>query len=65
MSFGDVYDDSEDQPREKKKERTKTPVLNSFGRDLNKLAKEGKLDPIIGRESEIERIFLLNVIENK
>ena len=56
MSFGDVYDDSEDQPKERKKERTKTPVLNSFGRDLNKLAKEGKLDPIIGRESEIERI---------
>ena len=56
MSFGDVYDDSEDQPRERKKERTKTPVLNSFGRDLTKLAKEGKLDPIIGREREIERI---------
>jgi ATP-dependent Clp protease ATP-binding subunit ClpC len=55
MSFGDVYE-PEDQPREKKKERTKTPVLNSFGRDLTKLAKEGKLDPIVGRENEIERI---------
>lgn len=56
MGFGDVYDDSEDHLKEKKKERTKTPVLNSFGRDLTKLAKEGKLDPIIGRELEIERI---------
>jgi ATP-dependent Clp protease ATP-binding subunit ClpC len=55
MSFGDVYE-PDDQPREKKKERTKTPVLNSFGRDLTKLAKENKLDPIIGREIEIERI---------
>ena len=43
MSFGDVYE-PDDQPREKKKERTKTPVLNSFGRDLTKLAKENKFD---------------------
>lgn len=55
MSFGDVYEPDE-QSKDKKKERTKTPVLNSFGRDLTKLAKEGKLDPIIGRELEIERI---------
>ena len=35
---------------------TKTPVLDNFSRDLIKLAEEGKLDPIIGRESEIERV---------
>jgi len=34
-----------------------TPSLNQFGRDLTEMAKEGKLDPIIGREKEIERII--------
>lgn len=38
------------------KERVKTPVLDNFGRDLTKLAVEGKLDPVIGREKEIERV---------
>lgn len=37
-------------------ERQKTPVLDNFGRDLTKLAVEGKLDPVIGREKEIERV---------
>ncbi len=37
-------------------ERTKTPVLDNFGRDLTKLALEEKLDPVIGREKEIERV---------
>ncbi len=37
-------------------ERVKTPVLDNFGRDLTKLAAEGKLDPVIGREKEIERV---------
>ena len=41
---------------EKKPERTKTPVLDNFGRDLTKLAIEDKLDPIVGREKEIERV---------
>ncbi|MEX2601484.1 MAG: Clp protease N-terminal domain-containing protein, partial [Balneolaceae bacterium] len=42
--------------REKKMEKSKTPVLDNFGRDLTQLAEEGKLDPIIGREKEIERV---------
>ncbi|MFH5883551.1 ATP-dependent Clp protease ATP-binding subunit [Halalkalibaculum sp. DA3122] len=42
--------------REKKMEKSKTPVLDNFGRDLTSLAEEGKLDPIIGREKEIERV---------
>lgn len=37
-------------------EKQKTPVLDNFGRDLTKLASEGKLDPVIGREKEIERV---------
>jgi len=36
--------------------RSKTPVLDNFGRDLTKFAEEGKLDPIVGRETEIERV---------
>lgn len=40
----------------KKAEKTKTPVLDNFGRDLTKLATEDKLDPVIGREKEIERV---------
>ena len=37
--------------------KSKTPALDSFGRDLTELAKEGKLDPVIGREGEIERVI--------
>jgi ATP-dependent Clp protease ATP-binding subunit ClpC len=36
--------------------KTKTPVLDNFSRDLIKLAEEGKLDPVVGREDEINRI---------
>jgi ATP-dependent Clp protease ATP-binding subunit ClpC len=41
---------------EKKPEKSKTPVLDNFGHDLTKLAAEDKLDPIVGREKEIERV---------
>ncbi|GAB3900844.1 ATP-dependent Clp protease ATP-binding subunit [Larkinella knui] len=37
-------------------EKSRTPVLDNFGRDLTKLAELGKLDPIVGREKEIERV---------
>ena len=43
-------------PSSKKQEKTKTPVLDNFGRDLTKLALDDKLDPVIGREKEIERV---------
>ncbi|MDR7417214.1 MAG: ATP-dependent Clp protease ATP-binding subunit [Armatimonadota bacterium] len=36
---------------------SKTPTLDEFGRDLTKMAREGKLDPVIGREKEIERVI--------
>ncbi|HCT52131.1 MAG TPA: Clp protease ClpC, partial [Balneola sp.] len=42
--------------REKKMEKSKTPVLDNFGRDLTQMAIDGKLDPIIGRDKEIERV---------
>lgn len=36
--------------------RSKTPALDSFGRDLSRFAQDGKLDPVIGRSNEIERV---------
>jgi len=41
----------------RRKGKSKTPALDSFGRDLTALAKEEKLDPVIGRENEIERLM--------
>jgi len=42
---------------EPKKGKSKTPALDSFGRDLTDMAKEGKLDPVIGRQREISRVI--------
>jgi ATP-dependent Clp protease ATP-binding subunit ClpC len=39
------------------KGKSKTPALDSFGRDLTELARQGKLDPVIGRSNEIERVI--------
>jgi ATP-dependent Clp protease ATP-binding subunit ClpC len=47
---------SQNPQGEKRAEKTKTPVLDNFGRDLTKLAIEDKLDPVVGREKEIERV---------
>jgi len=44
------------QPKKVSDIKSKTPVLDNFGRDLTKAAEEGKLDPIVGREKEIERV---------
>jgi len=48
----------ERDPREEapKQTKSKTPVLDNFGRDITKLASDGLLDPIIGRENEVERM---------
>lgn len=45
-----------DRPSGKGGEKSRTPVLDNFGRDLTKYAEDGKLDPIVGREKEIERV---------
>src|SRR5687767_8862717 len=42
---------------EQKKGKSKTPALDSFGRDLTEMAREGKLDPVIGRQREIDRVI--------
>ena len=43
-------------PTSKTNKKSKTPVLDNFGRDLTEMAEEGKLDPVVGREKEIERV---------
>ena len=57
---GGEYEDDEErrgyQSSQKREQKSRTPVLDNFGRDITKLADEGKLDPIIGREREIERV---------
>ncbi len=46
----------EDEPRSDHKKTTKTPLLDQFCRDLTELAEKNQLDPVIGREMEIERV---------
>src|SRR5690606_35243442 len=58
---GTTGDDSKDNPfggtgTPKSAKKSKTPVLDNFGRDLTQLAEEGKLDPVVGRQKEIERV---------
>ncbi|MFM2229146.1 MAG: hypothetical protein RL607_404 [Bacteroidota bacterium] len=48
--------ESFNNPTNKSNKKSKTPVLDNFGRDLTELAEEGKLDPVVGREKEIERV---------
>jgi ATP-dependent Clp protease ATP-binding subunit ClpC len=58
--LGAGVESEEPQPAEKqgtKGARSRTPALDSFGRDLTELAREGQLDPVIGRKNEIERVI--------
>lgn len=52
----DMFGERRPSDPKKNNPKSKTPVLDNFGRDLTKLAEEDKLDPIIGREKEIERV---------
>src|SRR5665213_3903954 len=45
------------QESKSQKGKSKSPALDSFGRDLTELAREGQLDPVIGRKNEIERVI--------
>ncbi|AOR22372.1 ATP-dependent Clp protease ATP-binding subunit [Clostridium taeniosporum] len=49
--------DSNEEVKSKKSEKTKTPMLDKYGRDLTEIAREGKLDPVIGRDSENQRVL--------
>ena len=52
----DASKDIFNTPSSKSNKKSKTPVLDNFGRDLTAMAEEGKLDPVVGREKEIERV---------
>jgi ATP-dependent Clp protease ATP-binding subunit ClpC len=62
MSSSEPFEPSEPSPRRgagssyRASQRSRTPILDNFGRDLTQMAAEGKLDPVIGREREIERV---------
>src|SRR5690606_28164360 len=51
-----VSESSGNESASKETEKSRTPVLDNFGRDLTKLAENDKLDPIVGRDKEIERV---------
>ena len=60
-SRDDEFEEQKQNPFEgtkpsKTSAKSKTPVLDNFGRDLTRLGEEGKLDPVVGRKKEIERI---------
>src|SRR5271170_4386250 len=57
LGAGVESDESQAQEKQGQKGKSKTPALDSFGRDLTELAKEGTLDPVIGRKNEIERVI--------
>jgi len=48
---------SQEEPEPAPKKASNTPLLDQFGRDLNELARKNSLDPVIGRETEIERVI--------
>jgi ATP-dependent Clp protease ATP-binding subunit ClpC len=54
--FGSGANPGSGSKEKKGAEKSRTPVLDNFGRDLTKLAEDNKLDPIVGREKEIERV---------
>ena len=59
--FGDIHNDGDDdmgveKPKKKYKGNSTTPILDNFSTDVTKNAEEGKIDPVIGRKNEIQRV---------
>jgi ATP-dependent Clp protease ATP-binding subunit ClpC len=52
----DFFEEGQTTNSKRAKKGSLTPILDNFSRDLNKLAKEGKIDPVIGRDKEVKRI---------
>lgn len=61
-SFGNIHNDDDDddmgmeRPKKKYKGNSATPILDNFSTDVTKNAEEGKIDPVIGRKKEIQRV---------
>lgn len=54
---GNLYKEDFQNGKPRNKGKSQTPTLNQYSRDLTELAREGKLDPVIGRETEIQRVI--------
>ena len=52
----DFFEDGPTTNPKRTRKGSTTPILDNFSRDLNKLAEEGKIDPVIGRDKEVKRI---------
>jgi ATP-dependent Clp protease ATP-binding subunit ClpC len=52
----DFFEDGQPTNQKRTKKNSETPILDNFSRDLTKLAEEGKIDPVIGRDKEVKRI---------
>jgi ATP-dependent Clp protease ATP-binding subunit ClpC len=57
LGAGVESEEPQTQEKPNQNRKSKTPALDSFGRDLTELAREGALDPVIGRKNEIERVI--------
>src|SRR3954470_22939788 len=57
LGHSEMAEESTGGEKQATKGKSKTPALDSFGRDLTELARQGKLDPVIGRSNEIERVI--------
>ena len=63
--IGNGETDENRNSRQGKRAKSKTPTLEEFGKDLTELAKQGKIDPVIGREKEIQRVIQILSRRNK
>ena len=64
-SIGNGETDDRRSNSKGKKGKSKTPTLDEFGKDLTDMAKQGKIDPVIGREKEIQRVIQILSRRNK
>lgn len=60
-----IPSDETPPPSYSRQQKSKTPALQAFGRDMTQLARDGKMDPVIGRSSEIERVIQILCRRNK
>ncbi|MGN0522783.1 MAG: ATP-dependent Clp protease ATP-binding subunit [Eubacterium sp.] len=65
QSISSGENDSQQSSRNGKKGKSKTPTLDEFGKDLTEQAKKGKIDPVIGRDKEIQRVIQILSRRNK
>lgn len=65
QSISSGESDTTQQSKNSKKGKSKTPTLDEFGKDLTETAKQGKIDPVIGREKEIQRVIQILSRRNK